>query len=105
MPPNEINDLRVMFDGAEVESRKGAVAAKTPPRFPSPLIEPDVRICRIRLSDRFHRQTHGRAAAGAGRSRSTPNGPQSTWSVRMRVPRVGTFCRRRRKCRTRRATW
>ncbi len=29
------------------------------PRFPSPLIEPDVRIFRIRLSDWFHLETHG----------------------------------------------
>ena len=28
--------------------------------FPSPLIEPDVRISRIRLSDWLHRETHGR---------------------------------------------
>jgi len=32
---------------------------KTPPRFPSLLIEPDVRISRIRLSDRVHDGTHG----------------------------------------------
>src|SRR5437667_4579278 len=37
----------------------GAVAAKRPPRFPSPLIELDVRIGRIRLSDRFHNEAHG----------------------------------------------
>jgi len=29
------------------------------PRFPSPLIKPDVRISRIRLSDWFHRAAHG----------------------------------------------
>ncbi len=29
------------------------------PRFPSPLIEPDVRISRIRLSDWLHRKAHG----------------------------------------------
>jgi hypothetical protein len=37
----------------------GAVAAQVPPRFPSPLIEPDVRVSRIRLSDRFHDEAHG----------------------------------------------
>ena len=31
------------------------------PRFPSPLIKPDVRISRIRLSDWFH---HGHTAGG-----------------------------------------
>jgi hypothetical protein len=45
-----------------VESGLGAVATRTSSRFPSPLIEPDVRISRIRLSDRVHRQTHGGAA-------------------------------------------
>ena len=30
-------------------------------RFPSPLIKPDVRISRIRLSDRVHRKAHGGA--------------------------------------------
>jgi hypothetical protein len=34
-----------------VESRKGAVARKGTLRLPSPLIKPDVRIARIRLSD------------------------------------------------------
>ena len=29
------------------------------PRFPSPLIEPDLRISRIRLSDWFHLRAHG----------------------------------------------
>ncbi len=29
------------------------------PRFPSPLIEPDVRISRIRLSDWLHLKAHG----------------------------------------------
>ena len=43
-----------------VESRTGAVAV---PRFPSPLIKPDVRISRIRLSDWFHLA----AVAGAPR--------------------------------------
>ena len=35
-----------------VESSRGAVAY--PPGFPDPLIEPDVRISRIRLSDWVH---------------------------------------------------
>jgi hypothetical protein len=30
------------------------------PRFPSPLIEPDVPISGIRLSDWFHREAHGK---------------------------------------------
>jgi hypothetical protein len=37
-----------------VESRKGAVTRRDAFRFPSPLIKPDVRISRIRLSDCLH---------------------------------------------------
>src|SRR5262244_2255685 len=53
--------------GNEVESRMGAVAwGHWPaPRFPSPLIEPDVRSYRIRLSDWLHpRPTAGQVGAG-----------------------------------------
>ena len=44
---------------SEVESRTGAVSTLRSLRFPSPLIKPDVRISRIRLSDRLHRPAHG----------------------------------------------
>ena len=37
-----------------VESRRGAVLGSGGVRFPSPLIKPDVRISRIRLSDWLH---------------------------------------------------
>src|SRR6202521_5825690 len=52
---------------ARVESRMGAVTWGLWPtlRFPSPLIEPDVPISGIRLSDWLHREAHGRAV-GAG---------------------------------------
>jgi hypothetical protein len=48
---------------AHVESRTGAVAwaVSASPRFPSPLIKPDVRVSRIRLSDWLHLEAHGRA--------------------------------------------
>ena len=44
-----------------IESRKGAVVctALASLRFPSPLIKPDVRISRIRLSDWLHPEAHG----------------------------------------------
>jgi hypothetical protein len=45
-----------------VESRTGAVALL---RFPSPLIKPDVRISRIRLSDWFHRVHTARSPTSA----------------------------------------
>ena len=55
-----------------VESRKGAVAA---PRFPSPLIKPDVPISGIRLSDRLHRTAIGGGPMCTRRRRRTPPSP------------------------------
>ena len=64
-----------------VELRKGAVALRHGQwlRFPSPLIKPDMRICRIRLSDRVHvRLTAG--AAGLSRvKRCTPSFPKTSF--------------------------
>jgi hypothetical protein len=42
-----------------VESRRGAVFSGRRTRLPSPLVKPDVRISRIRLSDWLHRKAHG----------------------------------------------
>ena len=42
-----------------VEERRGGLGHSASPRFLSPLIEPDVRIARIRLSDRLHHMAHG----------------------------------------------
>ena len=47
-----------------VEDGRGGLGHAATLRFPSPLIKPDVRISRIRLSDWFHRAAHG----GASRS-------------------------------------
>ena len=60
--------------GTLVESRIGAVA-RDAFRFPSPLIEPDVPVASIRLSDRIHQLAHGRAPWGVTR-RLTPSGPK-----------------------------
>ncbi len=62
------------------------------PRFPSPLIKPDVRISRIRLSDQLHRKAHGGRPIQAGISRrhrgpyapspcnrACSNAPESQW--------------------------
>jgi hypothetical protein len=57
---------------AHVESRTGAVAV---PRFPSPLIKPDVRISRIRLSDWFHRVHTG---SGEHRASFVPRFPSAS---------------------------
>jgi hypothetical protein len=56
-----------------VEDGRGSLGRLATPRFPSPLIKPDVRISRIRLSDRFHREAHDvspvtRGACAAGSS-------------------------------------
>jgi hypothetical protein len=59
--------LRLMLvNGATVESRMGAVAwgLRPSPRFPSPLIKPDVPISGIRLSDRLHRNARDGTALG-----------------------------------------
>jgi hypothetical protein len=44
----------------KVEDGRGSLGPCGNARFPSPLIEPDVRISRIRLSDWLHRQAHER---------------------------------------------
>ena len=44
---------------SRVKDGRGGCALKSPLRFPSPLIKPDVLISSIRLSDRRHRTTHG----------------------------------------------
>ncbi len=43
-----------------VEDGRGGLGHAATPRFPSPLIEPDVPISGIRLSDWLHRGTHGK---------------------------------------------
>jgi hypothetical protein len=45
--------------GGRVEDGRGSLGHAATLRFPSPLIEPDVRISRIRLSDWLHRKAHG----------------------------------------------
>jgi hypothetical protein len=42
-----------------VEDGRGSLGHAATLRFPSPLIEPDVPISGIRLSDWFHRKAHG----------------------------------------------
>jgi len=56
---------RQRSSGNAVESRMGAsTGATAPPRFPSPLIKPDVPISGIRLSDWLHRRlTNARPSA------------------------------------------
>jgi hypothetical protein len=84
--------------GAHVESRTGAVRdLLAVARFPFPLIKPDVRISRIRLSDWLHRKAHGRGPRWTRRKRSTPISPKTTASEKRRVPRECTLWRLHRK--------
>src|SRR3954451_10521585 len=73
-------ELSVSTRVPRVEPRTGAVtwAKLASPRFPSPLIKPDVRISRIRLSDWIHLEEDGRAPTWTWRSRSTPRSPNTT---------------------------
>jgi hypothetical protein len=45
------------------------------PRFPSPLIKPDVRISRIRLSDWLHLKAHGGDRPRSRRRHRTAKAP------------------------------
>src|SRR2546429_5437340 len=57
------------------ESRTSAgTDAEASPRFPSPLIKPDVPVSSIRLSDGLHRKAH--AMRGGGPSRRTLSSPK-----------------------------
>ena len=48
-----------------VEDGRGRLGHVATRRFPSPLIEPDVPISGIRLSDWFHREAHGEETLAA----------------------------------------
>jgi hypothetical protein len=64
--------------GGRVEDGRGSLSHAATPRFPSPLIEPDVRRYRIRLSDGLHRKAHGEAVRGKRSRASTPRSPWIT---------------------------
>jgi hypothetical protein len=54
-PSGALADITVPFVVGRVEERRGGLRHCQSLRFPSPLIEPDVQISRIRLSDWIHR--------------------------------------------------
>jgi hypothetical protein len=106
---------RCAAEGGRVEERRGggrlpvAVGGpfEPPPqsglpwlRLPSPLVKPDVRISRIRLSDWLHLAAVGGGPTCTRRSRSTPSSPKTLSAGNRRVPRDGTLWRRTRKPRT-----
>jgi hypothetical protein len=57
-----------------VEDGRGGLGHAASPRFPSPLIKPDVRISRIRLSDWFHLTAHGGAPSAVRAARAVGDG-------------------------------
>ena len=58
--------------------RRAPVPHSTPyPRFPSPLIEPDVQISRIRLSDWIHIMLTETTSRRPVRNQVTPNDPKT----------------------------
>ena len=59
----------------KVEDGRGSLGHTATLRFPSPLIEPDVRCYRIRLSDWFHREAHDGAFSGRRSRRRSPRSP------------------------------
>jgi hypothetical protein len=61
--------------GGRVEDRRGSLGHLATPRFPSSLIEPDVPISGIRLSDWFHRRAHDGAVNGRRSRRKRPRSP------------------------------
>jgi hypothetical protein len=60
-------------------------------RFPSPLIKPDVRISRIRLTDWLHLAAHGGGPKWIARNRITPKSPNTRRAGSRSVPRAGTL--------------
>ena len=52
-------NARPVHTDGRVEDGRGNLGHSATPRFPSPLIKPDVPISGIRLSDWFHREAHG----------------------------------------------
>src|SRR5262245_8791530 len=78
---------KLLFASALVESRMGAVAwgLWPTPRFPSPLIKPDVPISGIRLSGWLHREARDGAARGRRWRHRTPRPRCMTSNVNRRL--------------------
>jgi hypothetical protein len=64
-----------MSEKGRVEDGRGSLGHSATLRFPSPLIEPDVPISGIRLSDWLHRKAHDGAVSGRRSRRRSPRSP------------------------------
>ena len=70
-------DLTVLRNwNCRVEEGRGGLRLGQSLRFPSPLVKPDVRSCRIRLSDRLHVRLTAGVAGLARVRRRTPSAPK-----------------------------
>ncbi len=78
---------------SRVEDGRGGCALKSPLRFPSPLIKPDVLISSIRLSDRHYRTTHGGRPLCARIRCETASPPNTSPKENREVPPLLTLCR------------
>src|SRR5262249_56886351 len=76
-----------------VEDGRGRLGHAATLRFPSPLVEPDVPISGIRLSDWLHREAHHGTIRGRRSRRSRPSSPWTTSQENRWVPRPATLCR------------
>src|SRR5262249_30790911 len=63
------------FRVGRVEYGRGRLGHAATRRFPSPLVEPDVPISGIRLSDWLHREAHNGTVRGRRSRRSRPSSP------------------------------
>ena len=88
-----------------VEEGRGSFGHSATPRLPSPLIKPDVRISRIRLSDRLQGRLTAAARDRMRVSLYTPSSPKMTFMEKPRAPRPSILCRLARKRRMRTQTW
>ena len=71
----DLAQCNLHFAFGRVEDGRGNLGHSATPRFPSPLIEPDVPISGIRLSDWFHRRAHDGAVNGRRSRRRSPRSP------------------------------
>jgi hypothetical protein len=56
---SRLRSVALQVPSGRVEDGRGNLGHAATLRFPSPLIEPDVPISGIRLSDWLHREAHG----------------------------------------------
>jgi hypothetical protein len=78
-------------DCGRVEEGRGGLSLRQSLRLPSPLIEPDVRFSRIRLSDRLHAEAQFGGVRASLRNRMTPSLPKMVSSENRLVPSEGTL--------------